>query len=88
MHLRSASEKQKKIATIITFFTIPLSGFMTDVYLPSFPSMARDLSVSETSIQLTLTCFFLSYGFAQEHAMWSDGIIPDSYFKLTLINPF
>ncbi|MAN26166.1 MULTISPECIES: MFS transporter [Mesonia] len=65
MHLRSASEKQKKIATIITFFTIPLSGFMTDVYLPSFPSMARDLSVSETSIQLTLTCFFLSYGFAQ-----------------------
>tara|TARA_B100002049_G_scaffold134484_1_gene99645 strand:+ start:6 stop:1151 length:1146 start_codon:yes stop_codon:yes gene_type:complete len=38
---------------------------MTDIYLPSFPSMAQNLSVSEKSIQLTLTCFFLSYGFAQ-----------------------
>ncbi|MDN3593311.1 MFS transporter [Zunongwangia endophytica] len=65
MHLRQASERQKQIATIITFFTIPLSGFMTDIYLPSFPSMAENLSVSEKSIQLTLTCFFLSYGFAQ-----------------------
>ncbi|MAO34959.1 MAG: MFS transporter [Zunongwangia sp.] len=65
MHLRHASEKNKKIATIITFFTIPLSGFMTDIYLPSFPSMAQNLSVSEKNIQLTLTCFFLSYGFAQ-----------------------
>ncbi|MCL6217677.1 MFS transporter [Zunongwangia pacifica] len=65
MHLRQASEKRKQIATVITFFTIPLSGFMTDIYLPSFPSMAQNLSVSEKSIQLTLTCFFLSYGFAQ-----------------------
>ncbi|MDT0644196.1 MFS transporter [Zunongwangia sp. F363] len=65
MHLKTASEKQKQIATIITFFTIPLSGFMTDIYLPSFPSMAENLSVSEKSIQLTLTSFFLSYGFAQ-----------------------
>lgn len=65
MHLRDASERRKKIATILTFITIPLSGFMTDIYLPSFPSMAGDLDVSEKSIQLTLTCFFLSYGFAQ-----------------------
>ena len=65
MHLRQASENRKQIATVITFFTIPLSGFMTDIYLPSFPSMAQNLSVSEKSIQLTLTCFFLSYGFAQ-----------------------
>ncbi|WP_373057492.1 MFS transporter [Zunongwangia sp. H14] len=65
MHLKTASEKQKQVATIITFFTIPLSGFMTDIYLPSFPSMAQNLAVSEKSIQLTLTCFFLSYGFAQ-----------------------
>ena len=38
---------------------------MTDIYLPSFPAMAQNLAVSEQSIQLTLTCFFLSYGFAQ-----------------------
>lgn len=65
MHLQKATESQKKLATIITFFTIPLSGFMTDVYLPSFPAMSKDLLVSEKSIQLTLTCFFLSYGVAQ-----------------------
>lgn len=65
MHLRDASPWRKKIATILTFLSIPLSGFMTDIYLPSFPSMARNLNVSEQSIQLTLTCFFLSYGFSQ-----------------------
>ena len=42
-----------------------------------------------TSLMITnVPLIILSYGFAQEHAMWSDGIIPDSYFKLTLINPF
>lgn len=65
MHLRDASPKRKRIATILTFLSIPLSGFMTDIYLPSFPAMARNLNVSEQSIQLTLTCFFLSYGFSQ-----------------------
>lgn len=65
MHLKSASTQRKKYATILTFLTVPLSGFMTDIYLPSFPSMAENLQVSERSIQLTLTCFFLSYGFVQ-----------------------
>jgi MFS transporter, DHA1 family, multidrug resistance protein len=55
----------KKIATILAFITIPLSGFVTDIYLPSFPSMATSLGVAESKIQLTLTCFFLSYGISQ-----------------------
>lgn len=65
MHLRDASPRQLQAAVILTFVSIPFSGFMTDVYLPSFPSMAADLNVTEKSIQLTLTCFFLSYGFSQ-----------------------
>lgn len=65
MHLKYASDKRKRIASALTFFVIPLSGFMTDIYLPSFPSMAKNLQVSEAAIQLTLTCFFLSYGIAQ-----------------------
>ncbi len=65
MHLNTASVQRKKYATILTFLTVPLSGFMTDIYLPSFPSMSENLQVSERSIQLTLTCFFLSYGFVQ-----------------------
>jgi len=65
MHLRDASEKRRNLAVILTFITVPFSGFMTDIYLPSFPSMANNLNVSEQSIQLTLTAFFLSYGFSQ-----------------------
>jgi len=63
--LRTASAKRKKIATLLAFSSIPLSGFITDIYLPSFPSMARDLQVSEHQIQITLTVFFLSYGISQ-----------------------
>ncbi|MDM1061485.1 MFS transporter [Empedobacter falsenii] len=63
--LREASEKRKKIVSILGFFSIPISGFVTDIYLPSFPSMAKSLMVPESSIQLTLTCFLLSYGLSQ-----------------------
>lgn len=63
--LREASEKRKKIISILSFFSIPISGFVTDIYLPSFPSMAKSLIVPESSIQLTLTCFLLSYGLSQ-----------------------
>lgn len=63
--LQHTSEKRKKIATIIAFASVPLSGFMTDIYLPSFPSMAKDLAVPEHDVQLTLTVFLLSYGVSQ-----------------------
>jgi MFS family permease len=63
--LQRASEKRKRIATTLAFISIPLSGFVTDIYLPSFPSMAKGLQVEESSIQLTLTCFFISYGISQ-----------------------
>jgi predicted MFS family arabinose efflux permease len=63
--LQSASASRKRIATIIAFISIPLSGFITDIYLPSFPAMARELGGSADRIQLTLTCFFLSYGISQ-----------------------
>ena len=63
--LRNASDRRKKIATLLAFISIPLSGFVTDIYLPSFPTMATSLGVPEHDIQLTLTCFFLSYGVSQ-----------------------
>lgn len=63
--LREASEKRKKIVSILGFLSIPISGFTTDIYLPSFPSMSKALLVPESSIQLTLTCFLLSYGLSQ-----------------------
>ncbi|WP_409515942.1 MFS transporter [Chishuiella sp.] len=63
--LKEASEKRKKIISMIGFLSVPISGFVTDIYLPSFPAMANSLMVSEKSIQLTLTCFLLSYGISQ-----------------------
>ncbi|WP_313374359.1 MFS transporter [Chishuiella sp.] len=63
--LKEETEKRKKIISMIGFLSVPISGFVTDIYLPSFPAMANSLMVSEKSIQLTLTCFLLSYGISQ-----------------------
>ncbi|WP_407846662.1 MFS transporter [Chryseobacterium sp. KCF3-3] len=63
--LREASEQRIRLITIMAFVSIPLSGFVTDIYLPSFPSMAKEMMVSEKDIQITLTSYLLSYGISQ-----------------------
>lgn len=65
MLLKEASEKRIRLVTIMAFISIPLSGFVTDIYLPSFPSMAKGMQVSEKDIQITLTSYLLSYGICQ-----------------------
>jgi MFS family permease len=57
--------ENQRVSTILAFALIPLSGFATDVYIPSLPSMAADLNVSDIQVQLTLTLFLISYGVAQ-----------------------
>jgi len=57
--------KNQKIATILAFALIPLSGFATDIYLPSMPSMGLALNISSLQVQLTLSIFLVSYGTAQ-----------------------
>ncbi|WP_231433751.1 MULTISPECIES: MFS transporter [unclassified Chryseobacterium] len=78
------TEKNKFIATILAFAVIPMSGLATDIYLPSMPSMARDLHLPESSIQLTLSLFLISYGVTQFFA----GSVVDSYgrYRITLIS--
>jgi len=63
--LREASAKRIKLVTFMAFVSMPLSGFVTDIYLPSFPAMAKSLHVHERDIQLTLTSYLLSYGISQ-----------------------
>ncbi|ROI06911.1 MFS transporter [Chryseobacterium sp. G0240] len=63
--LRAASEQRIRLITIMAFVSIPLSGFVTDIYLPSFPSMAKEMMVPEKDIQITLTSYLLSYGISQ-----------------------
>ena len=53
------------IATILAFALLPLSGFATDIYIPSMPSMEAALSVSSLQVQLTLSFFLISYGVGQ-----------------------
>lgn len=64
MH-RKTSVKRLKLITLMAFITMPLSGFVTDIYLPSFPAMASSLSVREQDIQLSLSCYLLSFGISQ-----------------------
>lgn len=57
--------KKQSIATFLAFAIIPLSGFATDIYLPSLPQMGTDLNVSSLQIQMTLSIFLISYGISQ-----------------------
>jgi len=63
--LREASKKRIQLVTFMAFVAVPLSGFVTDIYLPSFPAMAKEMMVPEKSIQMTLTVYLLSYGITQ-----------------------
>ncbi|MCZ4224555.1 MFS transporter [Pedobacter rhodius] len=58
-------EKNKGLATILAFALIPLSGFATDIYIPSLPTMAGEMNISSVQVQLTLSIFLISYGIAQ-----------------------
>jgi MFS family permease len=53
------------ISTILAFALLPLSGFATDIYLPSFPTMAKVFDTNEGGIQLTLVFFVISSGIGQ-----------------------
>jgi DHA1 family bicyclomycin/chloramphenicol resistance-like MFS transporter len=58
-------QNHQRIRTILSFALIPLSGFATDIYVPSLPSMASQLNVSNSAVQLTLVLFMASSGISQ-----------------------
>lgn len=72
---RSIKPQHRGISNILAFALLPLSGFATDVYLPSLPGMASDLQVSGIQVQFTITIFLISYGISQLFI----GSILDSY---------
>lgn len=53
------------VSTILAFALIPLSGFATDVYLPSFPQMANVFGTDHLGIQMSLAVFVISNGIGQ-----------------------
>lgn len=74
--------KNRAVSTVLAFALLPLSGFATDIYIPSLPSMGADMHISSIQVQLTLTLFLISYGIAQLFL----GSILDSYgrYKFSL----
>ncbi|NIG55102.1 MFS transporter [Chitinophaga sp. Cy-1792] len=82
--MRQLKKENRKISTVLAFALVPLSGFAMDVYIPSFPQMARDLGASVLDIKLTLTIYLISYGISQLFV----GSILDSFgrYKINLIS--
>ncbi|SDZ89019.1 MFS transporter [Pedobacter hartonius] len=81
--MNTINKKHSGIATLLAFGLIPLSGFTTDIYLPSLPNMAADLHVSSIQVQLTFSIYLISYGISQLFI----GSILDSFgrYKIGLI---
>ncbi|WP_316805041.1 MFS transporter [Pedobacter nototheniae] len=62
---KNIKENHQGLATLLAFALIPLSGFATDIYIPSLPTMAGAMNVSSIQVQLTLSLFLISYGVSQ-----------------------
>ena len=58
-------QKNHGIATILAFSLLPLSGFATDIYLPSLPGMGADMHISSIQVQFTISVFLITYGVSQ-----------------------
>ena len=78
------AKTRPRIATYLALAMIPLSGFATDIYIPSLPQMGADLNVSSLQVQMTLSIFLISYGVSQLFI----GAILDSFgrYRLGLIS--
>lgn len=63
--MRTLKENHQGFSTLLALAFIPLSGFATDIYLPSLPAMAKDLNVSASAVQLSLVLFMFSVGVSQ-----------------------
>jgi MFS family permease len=72
--------RYQAIANILAFAMLPLSGFATDIYLPSLPAMAGDMHIGSLQVQLTITLFLVSYGVSQLFI----GSILDSYGRYSI----
>jgi DHA1 family bicyclomycin/chloramphenicol resistance-like MFS transporter len=79
--MKRFKEGNLTISTLLVFALIPISGLATDIYIPSLPSMANDLHVSTSQVQLSLLLFFISSGFSQLFT----GAIVDSFGRYRVV---
>ncbi|MGS2765167.1 MFS transporter [Sinomicrobium sp. M5D2P9] len=79
--MRTYDKKHERISTISIFLLIPLSGLATDIFIPSFPEMQEMLLTDNKGIQMTLSCFLISYGISLLVA----GSLVDSFGRYKLV---
>ena len=65
IEMKFQNKKYLHISTLLAFILIPLGGLTTDIYIPSLPAMADDLSVPVEKVQISLLLFMISSGFSQ-----------------------
>ncbi|KIW34905.1 uncharacterized protein PV07_01647, partial [Cladophialophora immunda] len=53
---------QKALIVAIVSFAATLSGFASNIYFPALPQVAKDLSVTTTLVNLTVTCYLIFQG--------------------------
>jgi MFS transporter, DHA1 family, multidrug resistance protein len=58
MHQNTASRPVPAALVATVVFLTAIAPLATDMYVPAFPGVARDLGASATQVQLTLTTFF------------------------------
>lgn len=63
--MRQIKENTHGISTILAFALIPISGFATDIFIPSLPAIAKELHVSSGAVQLSVVLFMFSSGLSQ-----------------------
>jgi DHA1 family bicyclomycin/chloramphenicol resistance-like MFS transporter len=80
--VKQIRERHRRAATILSLALIPLSGFATDIYLPSFPAMVSGLHATNGQIQFSLLIFLISGGISQ---LFVGGLL-DSYGRFRLSN--
>lgn len=80
--MKTIQDKNLKISTILSFALIPLSGFATDIYIPSLPAMVDHFHINGPAVQLTIALFMISGGISQLFV----GSLLDSFgrYKLSL----
>ena len=61
---KNKSIDHKHLFVWIVLFTIPISGFTTDIYVPSLPAVTAYFGTSKALVQLTMTAYLLGFGFA------------------------
>lgn len=80
--MKSVNERHRNISDFVSLSLIPLSGFATDIYIPSLPSMSTGLGATMAQVQLSVMIFMVSAGVSQLFV----GSLLDSFGRYKLSN--